>query len=72
MKKIQEQKLRRDERIMRPPSRRIPLVGDSDLGVEEVREALEKENEVVAEPGWSGRCCRRAERWISAGGDSGT
>jgi hypothetical protein len=51
MKKIQEQKLRRDERIMRPPSRRIPLVGDSDLGVEEVREALEKENEVVAEPG---------------------
>jgi hypothetical protein len=51
MKKIQEQKLRRDERIMRPPSRQIPLVGDSDLGVEEVREALEKENEVVAEPG---------------------
>jgi hypothetical protein len=51
MKKIQEQKLRRDERIMRPPSRRIPLVGDSDLGVEEVREVLEKENEVVAEPG---------------------
>jgi hypothetical protein len=51
MKKIQEQKLRHDERIMRPPSRRIPLVGDSDLGVEEVREVLEKENEVVAEPG---------------------